>query len=223
MRKIRIFTLTELLVVVAIIAILASMLLPALNKARDKARSLNCGSRIRQLSTFMHLYISDNNDSFYYSINGNWSGAYSIKNPGFVNYVGYSVADPDHQNSSNIYTCPGYVRDIKNTYQKMSYGINYYLCHAQYNKLSKLTNVKRPSQVMLLIEKGHMPAWDGINAPWYVGTLNTGIHLQAVNITQKRHPTNINLTFVDGHLGFFSQKLQLSLKDAEKLSGKDQL
>jgi prepilin-type N-terminal cleavage/methylation domain-containing protein len=94
------FTLIELLIVIAIIAILASLLLPALAGAKKKAKAINCISNLHQWGIAWAEYTGDNRDSFPSGSNPDGSPDSNARSAWF-NALSLSPSD-----RHNIETCP---------------------------------------------------------------------------------------------------------------------
>src|SRR5688572_30396519 len=89
------FTLVELLVVIGIVALLIALLMPALNKARAAARTVHCGSNLRQLGIASKMYLHDWKNFYPFGLvvptntftdaTYHWAGKHIVGVPGYQN------------------------------------------------------------------------------------------------------------------------------------------
>lgn len=210
-RKIRAFTLIELLIVIAIIAILASMLLPALNHARSTAKRAQCSSVLKQYLLAGQLYASNNNDWYLPTgatgiVHENGYSSYA-KNDQFRSLLG-EVPVSQVGNAENIkftLLCPvsdavlnesGSTHNYGRGNAYRSYGFGYDT--DQELKLSRLARPARSAFWMDGLDRFMFtPDPTGAN-----GYFSSGFERAPYNsgVVAYRHSDNLNCSFLDGHV-----------------------
>lgn len=197
------FTLLELLIVIAIIAILASMLLPALRNARGTAKKINCLSNQKTAYAALQLYSMDYDNYILPMHTGTTYGSYS--NKCWMIFlsdlgIGYPAGRISFVRDMEPYMCPSLkIIDFKNEFGYFSWAFNQKLVpFNDWTKIRKFVSVAKPSQALYMGE-----TIDGYNTYVYAYNFCQGNQPTAdtsARIDFVRHSNISNALFFDGHV-----------------------
>lgn len=181
------FTLIELLAVIAIIGILASMLLPALNRAKEAGRTVVCGSNARQLGMAAAAYALDNKGTLPEFLN--WLHAWPAVDLTTGELYPYLKTKP-------VYLCPtdqlamlgAKIRSNTSSIRNFSYAMNCILCHD--NDASKYV---APARSFLFMEPNLGPDDSS-------GEVGPVVWMGVTNAMSSRHNGTGHVVFCDFHI-----------------------
>lgn len=115
------FTLIEILVVIAILAVLAAILFPVFARTRENARRASCQSNLRQIGLGMLQYCGDYDDKLVRSWYGNGSGSYSGGSNATDRYKWMDAIQP-YLKSEQVFNCPSHASYPAAPVAGLSYG-----------------------------------------------------------------------------------------------------
>jgi prepilin-type N-terminal cleavage/methylation domain-containing protein/prepilin-type processing-associated H-X9-DG protein len=220
------FTVIELLVVMAIIALLAALLLPVLSRAKATAQGVQCASNIRQLITAWSMYYHDNEDQLPCNSDGQNGMGF------FTNWVAGTMSSPqdatnsqmlvDQQESAlaryvtvpEIYKCPGDRSDLVRSVS-MNCRMNPTRLQGEpaftqggnspYATFTRIGQIRTPSEIFVILDERSDTINDGL---FGVDMSNTGTldgsgasnPYWMIDYPASYHNGSGRLSFADGHV-----------------------
>lgn len=199
------FTLVELLVVIAVIAILASLLMGATRKAVEFSRSISCVNNLKQIGLGLGGYQSDNRGFFPPNNNRNYENSWDSMVASYLGLNGNGAATQWYKNiHAPFLVC---LQDDRSAAYKRSYSMNGIITGttrgvSRYNESVNADTIRHPSRTLTVFDYWNLT--DNYQFCYPYGTTAGWMGISAIPLRSDGrffHGPNMNFGFVDGHAG----------------------